>query len=428
MILPLLASLTLLATSPLVHLPSPFSLLPSPPVVLKAARLLDVRSGKITADALVVVQDGKIIQVGGVAPAGAEVVNLGDVTLMPGLIDAHVHLTNQISPGFEMSPVRETIADEALHGAFNAGKTVRAGFTTVRNLGAGGFSDVALMHAIERGEVEGPRIIPAGNAIGITGGHCDVTGFAPGILTLGPIDGVANGADQMMEAVRLQAKYGAKVIKICATAGVLSYDATVGAQQMSDAELRAVVEEAARHGLKVAAHAHGTAGIKAAVRAGVASIDHGSMLDDEAIALMKERGTYLVPTRALSGLLDRNTLPPPIRAKMDEVMPLADVSFKKAVAAGREDRIRHRCRGDAARDERQGILRDGSGGDDADRRNSRRDAEWCRLARHARSRRDRGGEARRPDCGAGESAERRDGAGEGELRDGGGTEGEVRAR
>ena len=317
-------------TAPLAPRPSPIA----PPVVLRAARLLDVRSGKITADALVVVQDGKIIQVGGVAPAGAEVVNLGDVTLMPGLIDAHVHLTNQISAGFEMSPVRETIADEALHGAFNAGKTVRAGFTTVRNLGAGGFSDVALMHAIERGEVEGPRIIPAGNAIGITGGHCDVTGFAPGILTMQPIDGVAAGADQMMEAVRLQVKYGAKVIKICATAGVLSYDATVGAQQMSDAELRAVVEEAARHGLKVAAHAHGTAGIKAAVRAGVASIEHGSMLDDEAIALMKEHGTYLVPTRALSGLLDRNQLPPPIRAKMDEVMPLADASFKKAVAAG----------------------------------------------------------------------------------------------
>ena len=327
MILQLLAALSVLA-------PSPLSLLPSPPIVLKAARMLDVRSGKITADALVVVQDGKIIQVGGVTPAGAEVINLGDVTLMPGLIDAHVHLTNQISAGFEMSPVRETIADEALHGAFNAGKTVRAGFTTVRNLGAGGFSDVALMHAIERGEVEGPRIIPAGNAIGITGGHCDVTGFAPGILTMQPIDGVAAGADQMMEAVRLQAKYGAKVIKICATAGVLSYDATVGAQQMSDAEMRAVVEEATRHGLKVAAHAHGTAGIKAAVRAGVASIEHGSMLDDEAIAMMKEHGTYLVPTRALSGLLDRNQLPPPIRAKMDEVMPLADASFKKAVAAG----------------------------------------------------------------------------------------------
>ncbi|MES2305587.1 MAG: amidohydrolase family protein [Gemmatimonadota bacterium] len=307
---------------------------PLPPVVIRAARMLDVRSGRITDNALVVVQDGKIIQVGGAAPAGAEVINLGDVTLMPGLIDAHVHLTDEIRPGFEMIAVRETLADQALHGAFNARKTLLAGFTTVRNLGAPGFADISLMHAIERGETDGPRIIPAGNAIGITGGHCDITGFAPGLLPLGPIDGVANGADQMVEAVRLQAKYGAKVIKVCATAGVLSFDATVGAQQMSDAELRAVVEEANRHGLKVAAHAHGTAGIKAAIRAGVASIEHGSMLDDEAIAMMKERGTYLVPTRALAGLLDRNVLPPPIRAKMDEVMPLADASFRKAVAAG----------------------------------------------------------------------------------------------
>jgi imidazolonepropionase-like amidohydrolase len=201
-------------------------------------------------------------------------------------------------------------------------------------VGAGGFSDVALQRAIERGETEGPRVIPAGHAIGITGGHCDVTGFAPGILELTPREGVADGAEGMMQAVRLQAKYGAKVIKVCATAGVLSFDATVGAQQMTDAELRAVVEEASRHGLKVAAHAHGTAGIKAAVRAGVASIDHGSMLDDEAIALMKQHGTWLVPTRALAGLLDRNVLPPPIRAKMDEVMPPADASFRKAVAAG----------------------------------------------------------------------------------------------
>ncbi|MEP6591722.1 MAG: amidohydrolase family protein, partial [Gemmatimonadota bacterium] len=301
---------------------------------MTAARMLDVRSGKITTNALVVVQDGKIIQVGGTAPAGAQAMNLGDVTLMPGFIDAHVHLTLEIGPGFDLASVRETIADEALRGAVNARKTVMAGFTTVRNVGAGGFSDIALMHAIDRGDFDGPRIIPAGHAIGITGGHCDVTGFAPGILPLGPIDGVANGADQMIEAVRQQVKYGAKVIKVCATAGVLSFDATVGAQQMSDAELRAVVEEATRHGLKVAAHAHGTAGIKAAVRAGVASIEHGSMLDDEAIALMKERGTYLVPTRALSGLLDRNMLPPPIRAKMDEVMPLADASFRKAVAAG----------------------------------------------------------------------------------------------
>jgi imidazolonepropionase-like amidohydrolase len=190
------------------------------------------------------------------------------------------------------------------------------------------------MHAVERGDIIGPRIIPAGHALGITGGHCDITGFAPGILEGDPRTGVANGVDEMVAAVRHQLKYGAKVIKVCATAGVLSFEESVGAQQMSDAELRTVVEEAARHGVKVAAHAHGTEGIKAAVRAGVASIEHGSILDDEAIALMKEHGTFLVPTRALGGLINLDALPPLLRHKAETVLPLADASFRRAVAAG----------------------------------------------------------------------------------------------
>ena len=307
---------------------------PSAVTAIHAARMLDVRTGRMVQNALVVVRHDTIIQVGGTAPAGAATVELGDVTLMPGFIDMHTHITMQIGPGFDLGPVRLTPADEALNGVKYAKRTIEAGFTTVRNVGAGNFTDVALMHAIDRGDIEGPRIVPAGNAIGITGGHCDVTGFAPGIAVQDPLHGVADGIDQVVQAVRMQVKYGAQVIKICATAGVLSYDATVGAQQLSEAEMRAIVEEAARHGLKVAAHAHGAEGIKAAVRAGVASIEHGSMLDDEAIALMKQHGTYLVPTRALVDLLDRNNLPPPIRAKMDQVMPLADASFRKAVAAG----------------------------------------------------------------------------------------------
>lgn len=305
-----------------------------PTVVVRAARMLDVRAGRLINDATVVIQGDRITQVGGPAPAGATVLDLGQATLLPGFIDAHVHLTVEIRPGFELAPVRETDADQALHGVANARKTLLAGFTTVRNLGAGDFVDVALMRAIDRGEIEGPRIIPAGHAIGITGGHCDVTGFAPGIATRDPLHGVADGVDQVIQAVRQQAKYGARVIKICATAGVLSFDATVGAQQLSEEEMRAIVEEANRHGLKVAAHAHGTDGIKAAVRAGVTSIEHGSMLDDEAIAMMKQKGTWLVPTRALADLIDRNALPAPIRAKADYVMPLADASFRKAVAAG----------------------------------------------------------------------------------------------
>ncbi len=307
---------------------------PPAPVVVRAARMLDVRAGRIVNDAIVVVQGDRIVQVGGTPPAGASVIDLGQATLLPGLIDAHVHLTGEIRPGFELGPVRETAADAALHGVVNARKTLLAGFTTVRNVGAPDFTDIALMHAIDRGDIDGPRIIPAGHAIGITGGHCDVTGFAPGVVVQDPLHGVADGVEQVVKAVREQVKYGAKVIKICATAGVLSFDATVGAQQLSEEEMRAIVEEATRHGLKVAAHAHGTEGIKAAIRAGVTSIEHGSMLDDEAIAMMKQRGTWLVPTRALADLIDRNALPPPIRAKADYVMPLADASFRKAVAAG----------------------------------------------------------------------------------------------
>jgi imidazolonepropionase-like amidohydrolase len=306
----------------------------APLTAIHAARMLDVRSGRMIPNGLVVVRHDTIIQVGGTAPAGATSIDLGDVTLLPGFIDMHTHLTEQIGPGFDLAPVRLTAADEVLNGVKYAKRTIEAGFTTVRNVGAHDFTDIALMHAIDRGDIEGPRIVPAGHAIGITGGHCDVTGFAPGIAVQDPLHGVADGIDQVVQAVRLQIKYGAQVIKICATAGVLSYDATVGAQQLSEAEMRAIVEEATRHGLKVAAHAHGTEGIKAAIRAGVASIEHGSMLDDEAIALMKQHGTYLVPTRALADLLDRNNLPPAIRVKMDQVMPLADASFRKAVAAG----------------------------------------------------------------------------------------------
>lgn len=304
------------------------------PTAITAARLLDVRTGQLHSPGLVVVHEGRITQVGGAAPAGATRIDLGDATLLPGFIDAHVHLTFDIAPGFDLMPVRETAVEEVLHGVPAARRTLEAGFTTVRNLGSGGFADVALMRAIERGDFPGPRIIPAAHAIGITGGHCDVTGFAPGVAEPGPEAGVADGPDAMVAAVRYQLKHGAKVIKICATAGVLSFEESVGAQQMSDAELRAVVEEAARHGVRVAAHAHGADGIKAAIRAGVASIDHGSILDDEAIALMKEHGTFLVPTRALGALINLDALPPLLRRKAEHVLPMAEASLRRAVAAG----------------------------------------------------------------------------------------------
>jgi imidazolonepropionase-like amidohydrolase len=306
-----------------------------PPIVVRAARMVDVVRGVIVAPAMVVVEAGRIRSVGpSAAPAGARVIDLGDVTLLPGLIDAHTHLTGDLEGDWVNAPVKETAADAALRGARNARLTLQAGFTTVRDVGAPGFADVALMNAIDKRLVPGPRIVPAGSAIGITGGHCDVTGYAPGILELGPKDGVVDGVDEAVKAVRYMAKHGARVIKICATAGVLSFDATVGAQQLSFEEMSAIVQEAARHGLKVAAHAHGKEGILAAVRAGVASIEHGSMIDDAAIALMKQKGTYLVPTTYLADAIDLSVLPPPIRAKAEEVLPLAKANIRRAIRGG----------------------------------------------------------------------------------------------
>jgi imidazolonepropionase-like amidohydrolase len=301
--------------------------------VVRAARMLDVTTGKIRSPVVVTIVNGRIASVGSDSPSGAAVTDLGDVTLVPGFIDSHVHLTLEIEGDWTLRPAREGAPDEALRGVPNARNTLLAGFTTVRNVGAGGFADIALMKAVDQGEVDGPRIVPAGYAIGITGGHCDQTGFAPRILELGPEEGVADGVAGVVEAVRQQVKYGAKVIKICATAGVLSFEATVGAQQLSDQELRAVVEEAGRHGLKVAAHAHGAEGILAAVRAGVASIEHGSMLTDEILEEMKRRGTYLVPTTYLRDIV-REDLPEPIRSKRKSIAEAAKASHSRAIAAG----------------------------------------------------------------------------------------------
>ena len=304
------------------------------PIVLRAARMLDVRAGTIVPNPVIVVQSGRISSIGGNAPAGAATIDLGDVTLMPGLMDAHTHLLYDIEGDWVMRPVTETIADQALRGARNARLTVEAGFTTVRDVGSGGFADVSLMKAIDAGFIPGPRVIPAGHALGVTGGHCDVTGFKPGVEEQDWRTGVADGADEVVKAVRYQIKHGAKVIKICATAGVLSFEESVGAQQFSDDEMSAIVQEAARHGARVAAHAHGTEGIKAAVRAGVASIDHGSILDDEAIRLMRERGTYLVPTTYLADAINKAALPPMIRAKAESVLPRMRESLRAAIAGG----------------------------------------------------------------------------------------------
>ena len=277
-------------------------------LIVPADRLFDADSGRITGPASVVVADGRIDAVNPDAlPGGARVIALGDHTLLPGLLDMHTHVTGDYFTGDDWVtiPVLETAADWGIRGVPFAERTLLAGFTTIRDVGAlPGFPDVALMRAIDRGVVPGPDVWPAGHYISITGGHCDVTGFAPGIQELGPKQGIADGVDEVIKAVRYQAKHGVRVIKVCATAGVFSFsnNAPVGALQYSLEELQAIVREASKLGLKVAAHAHGTEGINTAVVAGVASIEHGSILSDESVKLMKERGTYLVPNLYINGL------------------------------------------------------------------------------------------------------------------------------
>ena len=317
----------------LLHAPSPSPAQETPPIVIRAARMLDVATGRMLTGAVVVIQGDRIAAVNPTTPpAGARTVDLGDVTLLPGFIDMHTHLSSEISATSFTEAVRLTEADYAFNAVANALKTVRAGFTTVRDFG--GDVTVALGKAVTRGSVVGPRVVPSRNSLGITGGHCDVTGFAPGVLERGPEDGVADGPWEVVQAVRYQIKHGAQVIKTCATAGVLSLEGPVGAQQYSYDELKAMVDEAARHGIKVAAHAHGTEGIKAAIRAGVASIEHGSQLDDEAIELMKERGTWLVPTSYLVDRINLAVLPPLVRQKAETILPMARQSLRKAIAGG----------------------------------------------------------------------------------------------
>ncbi|MFT5431892.1 MAG: imidazolonepropionase-like amidohydrolase [Myxococcota bacterium] len=303
------------------------------PHVIRADRMFDSRTGTIINDAVIVVENGRITAVNpDRVPASDHDMNLGDMTLLPGFIDSHTHLVMEIGPNSFTAPVTRLPEDAALGAVKYGWRTVQAGFTTVRDFG--GDATIAYARAVEAGDIVGPHVIPSRNALGITGGHCDVTGFAPGVRELGPEDGVADGPWEVVEAVRYQIKHGAKVIKTCATAGVLSLEGPVGAQQYSLEELTAMVEEAARHGVKVAAHAHGSEGILAAVQAGVASIEHGSMLTDEIIALMIEKGTYLVPTAYLVGRINLDVLPALVRSKAETILPLAQASTRRAINEG----------------------------------------------------------------------------------------------
>ena len=271
-------------------------------VVLRAARVIDGTGADPIANGIVVVTDDKIVAVGRqgsvTIPAGARTIDLGNATLLPGFIDAHTHIIGRTlgDPAGDDAAVRDYDALGAILGVTNADRTLMAGFTTIRNLGAGNFDDLALRRAINDGFIKGPRMQGAGHSLGITGGHCDENGFKPGLMDGDFKTGIADGVDQVRAAVRYQSKYGADVIKTCATGGVLSEGDAVGVPQYNYEELKAMVDEAGKLERKVAAHAHGTEGIKIAVRAGVASIEHGSFLDDEGAKMMKERGTYLVPT------------------------------------------------------------------------------------------------------------------------------------
>ncbi len=280
-----------------------------------AGRLIDGVDGGVRENVTIVVRGTRVEAVGeGIpVPAGASRIDLPDHTVMPGLIDLHTHITSDPGGGGGESGLRRWPGHQAIVGVVNARITLEAGFTTVRNLGADEFADVALRDAINAGLVPGPRVFTAAHSLGITGGHCDSNGYRPDLFAEPGIeDGIAQGVERVREAVNYQMKYGADVIKFCATGGVLSEGDGVGVQQYTEEEMVVLVRTANMAERTVAAHAHGLEGIKAAVRAGVTSIEHGSMLDDETVRLMAEHGTYLVPTmmafedvreRALAGTL-----------------------------------------------------------------------------------------------------------------------------
>lgn len=312
-------------------------------VALKAARLFDGRSNRVTENAVVLIEGTRIRDIGaGIAvPPDATALDLGDATLLAGFIDSHTHVTDEASDswlGDFYEGLRRPVAEQAIFAAGWARRTLESGFTTIRDLGSRFGIDVGLRNAVNRGLVPGPRMLVAREGIGSTGGHCDRGGFPEGTFgeEPGPSKGIVSGANEARAAVRLNIKYGADVIKTCASGGVLSLNDDVSSPQLTDEELVALVDEAHRRGRKAAAHSHGDAAAKAAVKAGIDSIEHGSFLTDETLSLMKAKGTYLVPTLMAGewtgGKAEK--FPPLIAEKARAALAARSDMFKRALKSG----------------------------------------------------------------------------------------------